>query len=303
MVAGGDKSSMAYLKGSALSGVMEIGLFHPADTVAKRLMSNTRQVIFTRPLKVDTAVLGETLFQHNVNAGPLRKFSGLFPGISFGAAYKVLQRTYKWGSQPLLKGWLDNAAGDHYRAVFGKKTGTDLMNACAGAAVGAGEVLILPLDVLKIKSQVNPDMLKGVGIFEIIRKERMGLYRGWNWTVARNMPGSFALFGVNSLVYTRLFDIDGPRSATFGQIFVASILGGTASITVASPMDVIKTRIQNKPLGNTQTGMSFLRDLIKKEGSGAFFKGLTPKLLLVAPKLVFGFTVAQWLIARFQDHE
>jgi hypothetical protein len=34
-------------------------------------------------------------------------------------------------------------------------------------------------------------------------------------------------------------------------------------------------------------------DLISKEGFGAFFKGLTPKLVVVGPKLVFSFTVAQ----------
>jgi hypothetical protein len=36
--------------------------------------------------------------------------------------------------------------------------------------------------------------------------------------------------------------------------------------------------------------------MIKNEGFGAFFKGLTPKILVVGPKLIFSFTVAQQLI-------
>jgi hypothetical protein len=39
---------------------------------------------------------------------------------------------------------------------------------------------------------------------------------------------------------------------------------------------------------------------VKKEGFGAFFKGLTPKLAVVGPKLVFSFTVAQQLMSIFE---
>jgi hypothetical protein len=33
--------------------------------------------------------------------------------------------------------------------------------------------------------------------------------------------------------------------------------------------------------------------MVMKEGLSSFFKGLTPKLLVVGPKLVFSFTIAQ----------
>jgi hypothetical protein len=38
---------------------------------------------------------------------------------------------------------------------------------------------------------------------------------------------------------------------------------------------------------------------MKNEGFGAFFKGLTPKLMIVGPKLVFSFTIAQHTIQYF----
>merc|ERR1712154_575890 len=37
-------------------------------------------------------------------------------------------------------------------STFGKGNSRDMTNACAGALVGIGEVFLLPLDVLKIKS-------------------------------------------------------------------------------------------------------------------------------------------------------
>jgi len=77
--------------------------------------------------------------------------------------------------------------------------------------------------------------------------------------------------------------------------------GGTCCIVFASPMDVIKTRIQNKPFGDKRGGICYIRDLMREEGPSAFFKGVFLKLGLIAPKLVFAFSVAQWLIAYLDE--
>lgn len=62
-----------------------------------------------------------------------------------------------------------------------------------GSLIGIGEIVLLPLDVLKIKRQTNPEAFRGRGIVRIVRDEGFGLYRGWGWTAARNAPGSFAV--------------------------------------------------------------------------------------------------------------
>lgn len=59
--------------------------------------------------------------------------------------------------------------------------------------IGIGEIVLLPLDVLKIKRQTNPEAFRGRGVFRIVADEGMGLYRGAGWTAARNAPGSFAV--------------------------------------------------------------------------------------------------------------
>ena len=41
-----NQSVIASLLGSTVSGVFEIGLFHPLDTTAKRLMNNKENVNF-----------------------------------------------------------------------------------------------------------------------------------------------------------------------------------------------------------------------------------------------------------------
>ena len=92
---------------------------------------------------------------------------------------------------------------------------------------------------------------------------------------------------------------DGNR-ATWAQDAIASCVGATASITVAAPLDVIKTRVQNRPFDSPESGVTIFKRLIKNEGIGGLFKGLTPKLLVVGPKLVFSFTIAQHLIGYFE---
>jgi len=299
---GGNKtgSKAPFIIGSATSGVLEILIFHPVDTVAKRLMSNT-EAIFQKGSKDNMKRLSNVLFKDAVNKGFVGKWLSLFPGVSFGAAYKVLQRTYKYSAQPILRNYMARNHGESFAKAFGKGNSRDMTNACAGALVGIGEVFLLPLDVLKIKSQTNPEVLKGRGLVDLLVNENFKLYRGIGWTAARNCPGSFALFGMNSLVYTRGFGVKGPKEAKGYQIFLGSMCGGLASIMVSSPLDVIKTRIQNKPFDDNRSGFKVFGDLMKTEGPHALFKGMTPKLGLIGPKLVFSFTVAQWLIARLQE--
>merc|ERR1719410_741890 len=144
--------------------------------------------------------------------------------------------------------------GKDMQATFGKDTGKTLTAAFAGSIMGIGEIVLLPLDVLKIKSQTNPEVLKGRGVLDIFMKEGRGLYRGAGWTAAGNAPGSFALFGGSAVVQHKFFGLENTKDATFFQNFIASISGAVASITVAAPLDVIKTRIQNKPFDAPESG-------------------------------------------------
>jgi hypothetical protein len=68
-----------------------------------------------------------------------------------------------------------------------------LIRLLAHSLIGIGEIVLLPLDVLKIKRQTNPEAFRGRGVFKIVADEGFGLYRGWGWTAARNAPGSFAV--------------------------------------------------------------------------------------------------------------
>jgi len=286
------ESNTARFLGAGCAGLAELMIFHPVDTTAKRLMSNVG--------KVESAShLNKVVFRDAANASVAGRFFSLFPGLGYAAAYKILQRVYKYGGQPFARDYLARHHGDVFDQTFGKGNGKAIMHATAGSLIGIGEIVLLPLDVLKIKRQTNPEAFRGRGLFRIIADEGFGLYRGWGWTAARNAPGSFALFGGSAAAKQYLYKLEDYNKATWGQNFVASIAGATASLVVSAPLDVIKTRIQNRNFENPEGGMKIVSNMMKNEGFGSFFKGLTPKQLMTGPKLVFSFWLAQTLIPAF----
>merc|ERR1711988_1554303 len=272
------------LLGSGLAGVCELSVFHPVDTVAKRLMTSKQQF--------QLAKANEILFRGQTGSVAARVGS-LFPGMGFAGLYKISQRTYKFGLQPVLYDAID-------RSPLGSQIQSKaLKSAIAGSMLGAGEVALLPLDVLKIKAQTNPESLQKRSILTILRAHSHELYRGAAWTAARNIPGSFALFGGNTAAKQMVGVEQG--KATFAQTCITSMCGSFASLAVSQPLDVVKTRIQQVSFSDSPSGTKIVKDLIRHEGFGAFFKGFVPKVLTVGPKLVFSFTIAQQLIQWMEN--
>jgi len=250
--------------------------------------------------KLSTASYSQVIFKEYAAAPLGRKFLSLFPGLGFAAAYKVSQRIYKFGGQPFVNDFLTTRYKSQFTSVFGEKSGKAMMSSLSGSIIGIGEIVLLPLDVLKIKRQTNPEAFKGRGMFKIISDEGLsGLYRGWQWTAARNAPGSFALFGGSAFTKEYIYGLKDYSQATWTQNFVASIAGSVSSIAISQPIDLIKTRIQNQNFESRVGGFTLVRELLKHEGPSAFFKGLTPKILIVGPKLIFSYTLAQTLIPLF----
>lgn len=288
------QSGLARVLGSASAGILEIGVFHPVDTISKRLMSNHTKI-------GSSSQLNSVIFREHAAEPLSKRVFTLFPGLGYAATYKILQRVYKYGGQPFANEFLNRNFKADFDNTFGEKTGKALRSATAGSMIGIGEIVLLPLDVLKIKRQTNPEAFKGRGFVKILKDEGLGLYRGWGWTAARNAPGSFALFGGNAFAKEYILGLKDYSQATWSQNFVSSIVGASASLIVSAPLDVIKTRIQNKNFENPESGFTIVKNTLKNEGFSAFFKGLTPKLLTTGPKLVFSFALAQTLIPVFDN--
>ena len=104
-----------------------------------------------------------------------------------------------------------------------------------------------------------------------------GLFsRGLGPTLAREVP-SYAIYFV---VYGLLIHTNVAENYLGGAApLVCGAMSGCACWIPVYPIDVIKTLVQNTEGGNSSSAFDIAIDLYKNEGIGAFFNGLTPKML------------------------
>ena len=74
------------------------------------------------------------------------------------------------------------------------------------------------------------------------------------------------LHGSILLAKEYVFQLGDYSSATWLQNFGASIIGASASLIVSAPLDVIKTRIQNKNFEHAESGFTILKNMARNEG-------------------------------------
>ncbi len=305
MATGGTTASTAVLAarvlGPAAAAVAELSLFHPVDTVVKRLMAHHGPV-FPPNLPASESIAHASRIALREAASPgvslLSRARALYSGVFYAFGHKVAQRTYKFGGQPFIREALHDSG---YTAWLQKRLSPSaahvLADGTAGSFIGLGEVILLPLDVLKIKAQTNMASLGGRSLPRLLMAEGPRLYAGASWTAARNIPGSFTFFGGTAWVQEYIYKARG-RKMTLAETASSVAVGCALSIIVSSPMDVIKTRVQAADFSRPTSGWSVVRDIVRNEGVSAFAHGLTPKLLTVGPKLIFSYTVAHMLTSR-----
>ena len=71
------------------------------------------------------------------------------------------------------------------------------------------------------------------------------------------------------------------------QTSIIGLISGAVGPFTNAPIDTIKTRLQRTPGEEGQTAMGRIaavsRDMFKAEGTRAFYKGITPRVMRVAP--------------------
>jgi solute carrier family 25 carnitine/acylcarnitine transporter 20/29 len=146
---------------------------------------------------------------------------------------------------------------------------------CGGVARGIVEG---PFEYVKVRRQVDMPW------------KMREMWNGAGATVLRNsfLFGSFVIYMDISRLYIEL-----------SPFWLGSICANLAWLTIW-PLDVVKTRMQSGNYAG-QSALQIIRDITKNEGLGAFFKGAVPKVFTVGPKLVFSFTLAQYLISMFSS--
>lgn len=108
----------------------------------------------------------------------------------------------------------------------------------------------------------------------------------------------------NFTVYQYLKKLLHEKQPQFGeqlpsyQTALVGLISGACGPLFNAPVDTIKTRIQKNP--STENGFTRVvkisRNIIQNEGYGAFYRGLTPRVLRVAPGQAITFMVFHQVI-------
>lgn len=162
-----------------------------------------------------------------------------------------------------------------------------------GASAGATEAfVVVPFELIKIRLQDKAQSHKYNGMIDcfqkIVRQEGIWtLYQGLESTIWRHVLWNSGYFGCIFQVRNMLPEAK-ERSGKMTNDLIAGSVGGTVGTILNTPMDVVKSRIQNSPRvagGVPKYGWAWpaLGTVLKEEGFGALYKGFLPKVLRLGP--------------------
>ncbi|KAG9229215.1 mitochondrial carrier domain-containing protein [Amylocarpus encephaloides] len=287
------------------AGMMEALACHPLDTIKVRMQLSRRA---RRPGAPKRGFV-KTGLEICRKETPLALYKGL-GAVTTGIVPKMAIRftsfeTYK---KMLADKETGNVTG---RATF-----------LAGLAAGVTEAVavVTPMEVVKIRlqgqyhSMADPlDVPKyrnaAHALFTVVREEGFGaLYRGVSLTALRQGSNQ----AVNFTAYTEFKQIlqnyqpayhDAPLPSY--QTTLIGLVSGAMGPLSNAPIDTIKTRLQKVPAkaGETAIGRisSIAKDMFKQEGFHAFYKGITPRIMRVAPGQAVTFTVYEYLKEKLEN--
>jgi solute carrier family 25 carnitine/acylcarnitine transporter 20/29 len=250
-----------------IGGVGNLVVGHPFDTV-KTMMQNAPEGAYKST--------GDCVKQIIAKEGPLALYKGVMaPMAGVGTVFALYFVSYD-GCERLIRNYKKYAPKDQL-------TMAELM-ICGGSTGVVGSLVLGPAELVKVQQQTA--IQNGVdGSFGATCKRlyaqggARAFTRGLGATMARDVPGSMAWFGVYEL--TKRAMCEDPSKPTVFASLVAGGMGGMGMWSLALPLDVIKTRVQA-----SSTHMSFLqgaRAIAKESGMRGFFRGITPALLRAFP--------------------
>jgi solute carrier family 25 2-oxodicarboxylate transporter 21 len=170
---------------------------------------------------------------------------------------------------------------------------TQSLSILTGASAGATEsFVVVPFELIKIRLQDRASAGKYNGMVDAVVKTvkaegPLALYNGLESTMWRHILWNAGYFGVIFQVRTLLPKAE-TKGAQMANDLLAGAIGGTVGTILNTPLDVVKSRIQNSPRVKSQVpkynwAWPAVGTVMKEEGVAALYKGFLPKVLRLGP--------------------
>lgn len=261
----------------AVAGISEILTMYPLDVVKTRVQLQTGKAT-----GADSYNGMLDCFQKIVrNEG----FSRLYRGITAPILMEAPKRAIKFAA--------NDEWGKIYRKAFGAEKMNQSLSILTGASAGATEsFVVVPFELVKIRLQDKASAGKYTGIIDVVSKTIknegiLAMYNGLESTMWRHVLWNAGYFGCIFQVKELLPKAETKKGEILNGLISGSI-GGTVGTIVNTPMDVVKSRIQNSPkvagaVPKYNWAWGACATVMKEEGFGALYKGFLPKVLRLGP--------------------
>ncbi|KAK7914530.1 mitochondrial carrier domain-containing protein [Apiospora marii] len=281
------------------AGMMEALACHPLDTIKVRMQLSRRARMPGAP-KRGFLRTGTEIAKRETPLGLYKGLGAVLTGIIPKMAIRFT--SFEWYKQQMA----DKQTG----IISGQGT------FMAGLAAGVTEAVavVTPMEVIKIRLQAQHHSMADPldipkyrnaahALYTVVKEEGPGaLYRGVSLTALRQGSNQ----AVNFTAYTYFKEVlrqwqpqyEGGNLPNYQTTLIGLVSGAMGPLSNA-PIDTIKTRLQKTPAEEGVSAMQRISriaaEMFKQEGFHAFYKGITPRIMRVAPGQAVTFTVYEYL--------
>lgn len=279
-----------------VAGLFEALCCHPLDTIKVRMQLSNKSGPGTKKLG-----FVQTGIQIAKRETPL----GLYKGLGAVVTGIIPKMSIRFSSYEFFKKQLANPDGSI--------TVGNTFIAGVGAGLTEAVLVVNPTEVVKIRLQAqNHSLVDPLDtpkyrnaahcVWTVVREEGItALYRGVALTAARQASNQGVNFTVYSELKTKLTELQPQYSGQLPswQTSIIGLISGALGPLSNAPLDTIKTRMQREGGASTESGLSrftrITKQLIAQEGVHALYKGITPRIMRVAPGQAVTFTVYEYV--------
>jgi solute carrier family 25 aspartate/glutamate transporter 12/13 len=313
----------------AIAGGVGAAAVYPIDLVKTRIQNQRKPATVAAVTATESAVGSATKAAASAVAkeaamvahykGPIDCFMqvlktegvrGLYRGLAPQLVGVAPEKAIKLAVNDLLRGSFTNQD-----MVTGSSDIYLPLEVLAGCGAGASQVVVTnPLEIVKIRLQVMGAQAANLGAnavkpsaLNIVKELGLkGLYKGAGACFLRDIPFSGMYFPCYAAAKEYFADVHGTGDSSNlkpQHLLFAGAIAGVPAAALTTPADVIKTRLQVKPLPG-QTSYSGISDAFFKigqqEGYSALFKGATMRVVRSSPQFGITLLTYEYLFKKVQ---
>lgn len=284
--------SVTDLVAGGTAGLFEALCCHPLDTIKVRMQlyrkSGQKPPGFVRT---------------GINIAKKEGILSLYKGLGAVVIGIVPKMALRFSSYEFYRSLLKDAEGNI-------STGATFISG-VGAGITEAVLVVNPMEVVKIRLQAQhhsmadpldvPKYRNAPHAAYVICKEEgfRTLYRGVSLTAARQATNQGVNFTVYSKIKERLQEYHQKEVLPSWETSLIGLISGALGPLSNAPLDTIKTRLQKSTYASNESGLvrivKIANQLVKEEGVHALYKGITPRIMRVAPGQAVTFTVYEFM--------